>query len=167
MNLYLYIPATSAHPTGMIVGVVNSQERRFYTQNSKRSDFLQVIRLLFKRLIARGWDAAWMKHLILQATKKAQQACKQTTTCLIENQPANNIFLHLQYHPKDISRSTLRTIYKKNCKPLGEITTTNGNKMSIKSLTVAYSRAKNLRNVLTSAKLPSVPGHEVSQFFDM
>ncbi len=48
MNLYLYIPATSAHPTGMIIGVVNSLVRRFYTQNSKQSDFLQVIRLLFK-----------------------------------------------------------------------------------------------------------------------
>ncbi len=151
----------------MIVGVVNSLVLRFYTQNSKQSDFVWVIRLLFKWLIARGWDATWIKHLIIEATTKAQQVHSQTPTCPIENHQSINIFLHLQYRPEDITCTTLRAIYKKNCKQYGDIITTKGNKTSIISLTVAYSQGKNVCDVLTSAKLPSTPGHKVSKLFDV
>ncbi len=166
MNLYFYILATLTHPTGMIVGVVNSLIARFYTQNSKQSDFL-VIKLLFWWLIAQVWDATWKTNLVLQATRKAQQASSQTPTHPTKHQPSNKTFLHLQYHWNDITCTTLHARYKKNCKPLGKITMASQNKMSITYFIVTYSQARHLCDVLTSAKLHTVPGCKVSPFCDI
>ncbi|KAL7469413.1 hypothetical protein ACHAXS_009674 [Conticribra weissflogii] len=167
MNLYLYIPAASAHPNGMIIGVINSLVRRFHQQNSKRKDFVQVVILLYRRLTTRGWNAPWIKQLILTAVTKAQQHSKVPTPN-IQQQPTKNhsIFLHLQYHPNDVPQNELRAIYAKNCKHLEQLTTDKGKDLSLTSLTIAYSRAKNLRDILTSARLHPVEGKEVKHYFE-
>ncbi len=71
MNLYLYIPAESAHPPGMILGVINSLVIRFHNQNTHQKDFIQAIKLLFRRLIAWGWDPTMIKSTIVTAVSKA------------------------------------------------------------------------------------------------
>ena len=67
MNLYLYIPPHSAHPPGMIKGMVYGLLRRYYEQNSGREDFLHIMSLLYKRLIWRGWDQEFLKKLFLSS----------------------------------------------------------------------------------------------------
>lgn len=165
MNLHLYIPATSAHRTGMIKGIINSLIHRFYKQNSMRKDFIYVTTLLYQCLIARGWDKQWMKHLIMVAVDRIQYQEQHPQPAPKTLQPKNSVFLHLQYHPNDIPRTELRALFRKNCTALEEMTTENDKPFAISSLIIAYSRAKNLRDVLTSAKLHEVSGNKVSQYF--
>ncbi|KAL7460470.1 hypothetical protein ACHAXS_000922, partial [Conticribra weissflogii] len=54
LNLYLYIPAASAHPDGMVNGIIYSLIKQFYNQNLERDDFNRVVALLYKRFCARG-----------------------------------------------------------------------------------------------------------------
>ena len=46
MNLYLYIPPTSAHPAGCIKGTIYGLVRRYYAQNTFRKDFVHFVSLL-------------------------------------------------------------------------------------------------------------------------
>ncbi len=94
MNLHLYTPASSAHLSGMIKGVINSFIHWFYKQNSKRKDFIKVLTLLYQRLIIQGWDKTWMKQLIMEAVTRTHQESPKTATKNL--QPKNSIFLHLQ-----------------------------------------------------------------------
>ncbi|KAL7472102.1 hypothetical protein ACHAXS_012435 [Conticribra weissflogii] len=73
LNLYLYIPAASAHSNGMINGIIYNLIKQFYTQNSEQNDFIRVVALLYKRFCARGWEQRKIKQIILEAIGKAQQ----------------------------------------------------------------------------------------------
>ena len=56
--------------------------------------------------------------------------------------PANSprkLFLHLEYHPDDVSRKTVRQLFERHC---GQLTQDLG----LDRMTVAYSRAKNIRD---------------------
>ena len=61
MNLYLYIPPASAHPAGCIKGTVYGLTRRYYAQNTFRHDFVHMVRLLYRRLLNRGWQRPYMR----------------------------------------------------------------------------------------------------------
>lgn len=55
-------------PKDMIKGIINSLIYRFYKQNLKRKDFVQIICLIVK-----GRDKTWMKQLIMVAVNRTQQ----------------------------------------------------------------------------------------------
>eukprot|EP00957_Ditylum_brightwellii_P173572 13215569-Ditylum_brightwellii.AAC.1 len=48
MNLYLYIPPLSAHPSGMIKGLLYSTIQRYKRQNIDRKDYVEMVRLLYQ-----------------------------------------------------------------------------------------------------------------------
>ncbi|KAL7523901.1 hypothetical protein ACHAWF_000737 [Thalassiosira exigua] len=72
MNLYQYIPPTSAHPPSMMKGVIYILMRTYFVQNTKRSDYLDMAQKLFDRHVARGWIRIEMKKLILAADARLQ-----------------------------------------------------------------------------------------------
>ncbi|KAL7548762.1 hypothetical protein ACHAWF_012019 [Thalassiosira exigua] len=47
MNLYQYIPPTSAHPPSMMKGLIYSLMRTYRAQNTKREDYLDMAEKLF------------------------------------------------------------------------------------------------------------------------
>ena len=107
-----------------------------------------------------------MKDYILTADAKLTEklTTKQPTSLPIpttEPELTNHerIFLHWEYHPNDISRKNVRAIYNDTCKELFE------DALGIKQTTIAYSRPKNLKDVLTKAKLHQAPGREASKFY--
>ncbi len=153
LNLYLYIPAASAHPNRMVNGIIYSLIKQFYNQNSEHDHFNQVVALLYKRFCARGWEQRQIKKIILEAVEKAQKPLHQQHT---NSPPPKQHFLHLQYHPHDIPRKELQHIFEETCTPLQDITTENGGKLAIPKITVAYSRAKNLGDLLRSSKLHQI-----------
>ena len=67
MNLYQYIPSTSAHPPGIIKGIIYGLLRNYNFQNTRESDYFNMAKLLFRRHVARGWSKAVMKEYILAA----------------------------------------------------------------------------------------------------
>ena len=160
MNLYQYIPPQSAHTPGMTKGVIYSLMKNYHLQNSKQSDYLTMATLLFRCYVARGWERNTIKSLVLDADEKirlCQHNDPSTTKEALTNK--ERVFLHLEYHPNNIPRKLIRTIYNQNC---GELF---NEKLGIKQTTIAYSRAKNLRDLLTQAKLHQATGHEASKYF--
>jgi hypothetical protein len=54
LNLYLYILSTSAHPASCFKGLITREIIRYWTQNSKHEDFIDITQQFIQRLIQRG-----------------------------------------------------------------------------------------------------------------
>ena len=159
----------------MMRGVISGLLKTYRRQNTYRSDYNKIAIETFKRHVARGWNRATMKEYILTADAKLTEGLTtKPPTSLPTNLPSlpspnptaepeltnhERIFLHWEYHPNDIPRKNVRTIYNNTCKELFE------DALGIKQTTIAYSRPKNLKDVLTKAKLYQAPGREASKFY--
>jgi hypothetical protein len=81
MNLYLYIPPSSAHPAGCLKGTVYGLIRRYYAQNTFRHDFVRLVLLLYRRLIDRSWKreairSLWKPAVLSNEKLNLQQLCR-------------------------------------------------------------------------------------------
>jgi hypothetical protein len=126
LNLYLYLPASSAHPTGMIKGVIYSLLRRYHEQNTYRADYIYFGSKLYHRLLPRGHKAEDIKSIFLQAhskidtTGKLNQAPTTDPTSALPCDPSSQVSkkrflcLHFEYHPSDIPRRTIRRLFEKH-----------------------------------------------------
>jgi hypothetical protein len=144
MNLYLYLTASSAHPKGVMKGMIYGELKRYHRQNSRREDYLEIVRLLFVRLRARGWDAELLKEWIMAAADKIESNQPRLKAAV---HPKKRLFLHMKYHPRGISRQQIRTAFDATCNSF-EGTDLDG----IEQVTVAFSRPRNLKDDLTSAR---------------
>ena len=161
MNLYLYLPPASAHPRGCIKGTIYGLINRYYAQNTHRQDYIELIVKLYQRLLARGWTKEYIAPLIIEASEKIEQRSKHpqpTTTSGTIDDDDTRLFIHLQYHPDDVSRRELRQIYKDTC---GNVFFSE---LGIVNPTIAYSRPPNIGEKITQAKLHQAPGKPSSYY---
>ena len=123
MNIFQYIPAHSSHPPGLIKSIFHSLLNKYWCQNTERKDFIKITRLLFNRLIAKGFKA----NLLIETFSKAATKIENTfylsnNTSLTEDTPFNKrLFFHLPYHPRNISRLTIRNEYENICESLDKL----------------------------------------------
>ena len=178
MNLYLYIPNHSASPPGLLKSLVFGLLSTYKRQNSVDEDFKSIVCKLFERLVARGYARDTLNILFQEVAQKLDSFAyrkKEKTKQFIKKskleQMEDNLFFHLPFHPKSVSRSFIQEKYKQFCeKPdtQGEsfrsMKNGNGGKMKIEKLTIAYSRAKNLRDLLSPSKLSEFEDCTVQQF---
>ena len=155
MNLYLYLHHASAHPPGVIKGMIFGCLRRYKLQNSRREDYLEMIRLLFRRLKARGHDPSSLKKMIMSAANKLELEAPKPKE---QGGRDNRLFIHMQYHPNGISRQEIRAAFEETCDSF------RGTAAEVGQVTVAFSRPPNLKDKLTSARLHEVPGKEASTY---
>ena len=116
--------------------------------------------LLFQRHVARGWNQSVMRDFILQADAKLQSATPSRSSQAPSLSNKERLFIHLEFHPNDISRNAVREIYDRHCKEVFEKT------LGIQQVTVAYSRAPNIKETLTRAKLHQAPGKPASKYYE-
>ncbi len=161
MNLHLYIPPNSAHPTGLLRGLVFGRMRACWHQNTDKANFVRMAKLLSDRLIARGYSKKVLLPLFIEAAKRldhlddeSKQGRAIATTLAPEEELTKPIFFHLPYHPRGIQRTTIRKTFDASLKKL----------LPKRSLTVAVSRAKNLGDRVCRTRLPDVPGYNPSDF---
>ena len=91
-----------------------------------------------------------------------------------ERYTVSQLFFHSQYHPKSLLRAFIQQTYKDTCNKedhRGESFSNaaneeKGSTMVISKLTVAYSRPKNLRDILSPSKLREFNGCRVENFLD-
>ena len=126
-----------------------------------------MTRLLLRRLLNRGHKYETLEPVFQSAVKnievKANSHFRPTPPPLLQSSP---LFLHLPYHPKDISRKRLRDIYDATCQSsLSCIHNdeTDGD-LKIDRLTIAYSRPKHLRDLLCPTKLVETEDINVAKF---
>ena len=162
LNLYQYIPPTSAHPPWMMRGIIYSLMRNYRRQNTNIDDYYNVAIKLFDRHVARGWDRATMRDYILDADRKLSFPSPTTQpNNTPPTTPSNKerLFIHMEYQPHDIPRKHVRAIYDMTCKEVFE------HELGITQTTIAYSRPKNIKDLVTKAKLHQAPGKPVSKYY--
>ena len=168
MNLYLYIPPHSAHPPGVIRSLIHSQIRKYWHQNTKSEDFVNIIKAFFQRLIARGHNHNKIKEIFLQTAKHLDNNntnIRDTVAIRKNKQNLNTTYIKWRFHPEDISRKTIQNIYAATCEQptnlsstgFRDLQTESGNRMCIDKLTVAFTRDKNIRDLLIPSHLQTFP----------
>ena len=110
MNLYLYLPPTSAQPLSVICGMIYGMLRNYDEQNSHQRHCIETTVLLFWRLATRGWDTTLLQLIFNDVTEKVETTCPSRTQERKVNTDngRNRIFIHMEYHPNGIPRKEIR-----------------------------------------------------------
>ena len=180
-NLHLYIPSHSTHPQGTIKSLVIGSIERYWRQNSRKEDYQKIVSLLFQRLLARGFEYEKLVSVFKEAAacvdKKQQwnhvekQQYKQR-----RNAGDETLIFHREYHPCDVGRKTIQKAFKthmlKEDDTLKKAAVGNNNEvrkgiseMGMNRMIIAYSRPKNLRDLLCPSKLYLPPNQSVRSYF--
>jgi hypothetical protein len=178
LNLYLYLPPHSAHPPGVLQGLITGNVTRIARLTSSTQDMEVSIRAFYTRLLARGYTRRRLTPIFLKAIKKVTDP----VPIPISMNPIGNpyetpggeeeerFFLHMPYHPSDPSSKVLQRAFRETLlHPPGEpalptLRNENGFPIRISRLTIAYHRQRNIRNVLFSRRFREVPGAPISSF---
>ena len=119
-NLFLYIPPHSSHPPGLMKSLIFGLLLTYYLQNTLATDFYRMTHLLFTRLQARGHLPENIRPIFLEATTWLEDRYNPmvddhslTTTDTSPNDV--NLFFHIPFHSRDISRRKIRDIYELTC----------------------------------------------------
>jgi hypothetical protein len=137
MNLYLYIPPTSAHPPSCFKGLIAGKLCQYWLQNDAHN-FKEILSKFIIQLIDRGHKIEHLTPLLLKATETLDN--KQTRP-LHEND--NTIYIHWGYHPHELHWAVIQKIYND----------TLSQSLDYDKMQVAISRPRNLREALTHTEL--------------
>jgi hypothetical protein len=149
MNLYLYIPPLSAHPPSCFKGLIAGEIRRYWLQNSPE-DFKTILVKFIERLLARGHKLETLKPIFAQAALSLDSPILPSV--ISESTKKENIlYIHRTYHPKGIQSYEVRQLYDQILKP----------SLDYDNMTIALSRPRNLRDILTRTALQTQPNLNV------
>lgn len=174
-NLYLYIPPSSAHPPGMISGLIFGGVLRIERLCSKKEDVENKLVQLYRRLLRRGYTPSKLIPLFVKAraNAKAYLARSERGHALVREERKHaakrRVFFHVKYHPQDPTSQEIQRLWQQHVAnppgklPLATLENYQGAPVPIDQLTIAYSRHPNLRNILSVRKLQN-RGREVSSF---
>ena len=140
MNLYLYIPPSSAHPPSCFKGLIMGEVRRYWLQNNP-DDFQKILCKFIERLTERGHTVENIKPFLEQAALLLDTP--KTNSTRNKNASDNTLYIHKAFHPNGLQRKDLRNLYQKILEPF----------LNFDKMTIAMSRPTNLRDVLTKASL--------------
>ena len=156
-NLYLYLPPQSAHPPGVLQGLIAGGIQRIFRLTTERVDIEQSVRKFYRRLIVRGHSPSHIRPLFNNAirnviTQKERQP----------DDPRVRLFLHLPYNPRDkmssreIQAFCRRVLFAPPGEPaFCQLTDKDGYYCGFNRLTIAYHRQRNLKNLLFPRKFNS------------
>ena len=114
MNLHLYLPPSSAHSHNVLKGTIYGLILRYFTQNTYRKDYTKFVVLLYKRLLARGWQRDTIYPIFVDAAMKMESKfCfwqtnkwRLKSTChlppLIREQPIAHYLITWWANPKAV-----------------------------------------------------------------
>jgi hypothetical protein len=151
MNLYLYIPPSSSHPPSCFKGLLTGELKRYYIQNNSE-DFENILLKFINRLIDRGHSLDKLKPLLMQAATVIDSQIAPSNETETEN--PSTLYIHWTYHPHGIQRHDLRKMYHNTLK----------DDLPFDRMQVAVSRPKNLRDILSKAKLELPQGLNIEQY---
>jgi hypothetical protein len=160
LNLYLYIPPHSAHPPGILSGLILGMIYRINKLCTDPTDARKKVSTFYHRILARGYNPTAILPLFQKAFTKLQDT---TTTPAAKNNPNETILFHLRYHPQDPPSQSLQLAWTENLlrppnlRPLPHVTNNRHFEIGVKRLIVCYRRSLNLGNLLSYRRLVSSP----------
>jgi hypothetical protein len=151
LNLHLYIPPNSAHPPSCLKGLISGEMQRYWLQNEPQ-DFENIMVKFIEHLVSRGHSINNLTPILMSAAANLDNPhCQRPPN---QNQDTGIIYIHWEYHPHGVQRKDIRDIYRKTLEPL----------LDYKKMTVAISRPKNLRDILTKAALTNSSSEDIDHF---
>ena len=102
-------PPHSAHPPGLLPGIVYGTLFRIFTLCSNNEDKLQRTKVFFKRLIARGYKGNEIRPLFHKAITRAKAYSGPTQD---EDDDHNSVIPHLPFHPNDPASSRIQAEWR-------------------------------------------------------
>lgn len=166
-NRHLYIPSHSAHPPGVINGIIHGMIRRIYTLCSDEQDCELRTSKFLDHLRARGYHREAIMPIVRTAVARAKSPPPpvETTTT---NPNIDRVFLHLPFHPESPPSRVVQRAWKQHVsrpiwrRKLRDVKNHVGRKVGVDRLTVAYHRDLNLGNLLSYRDLSKRKGPTVS-----
>ena len=170
LNLHLYIPPHSAHPPGLLPGIVHSTLFRIYTLCSDNDDKLTRTKVFFKRLVARGYKSDQIKPLFYKAITRAKLYSGPIDRTANDD---TSVILHLPFHPNDPPSHKIQKVWRdtiaspKYHMPLPNMRNPQSReKCNIQRMIIAYRRPMNLGNLLSHRNLStSTTAPPVSSYY--
>ena len=177
LALHLYIPPFSCHTPGLAHGLIDGHIHRIMTLCTHTADITREISTFYHRLLDRGYSPTHIFPLFLSAENKANSHRHNTPiprpitrhNTQAHQTPDKGTFFHLQYHPANPNTKTIQHIWRTtittplNKTPLNNLYNQDGNPISVNRLTVAYTRAPNLGNILSCRVLRA----KISDYIDL
>ena len=164
LNLHLYIPPHSAHPPGLLPGIVYGTLFRIFTLCSNNEDKLQQTKVFFKRLIACGYKGNEIRTLFHKAIMRARAYSGPVHSEDDDHNSVNSVILHLPFHPNDPASSHIQAAWRTHvAKPQWKLPLEHmknpktKEKCNIKRMIIAYKRPMNLGNLLSHRDLSTGP----------
>ena len=149
LNLYLYPTFNSAHPPGVQKGLIFGLLLKYKQQNTRYSDFLQIAKLLFQRLLLRGFKLDTLRRIFREMLEKLNNPPSRKRT---HEEMERQFFFKVPYDPNGPSRQELRTLFQLDSLSEALSTQRNGR------ITVCYMKPRNLGNLLMRTQLkPTTP----------
>ena len=168
-NLYLYLPPHSAHPPGVLTGLIYGMIQRAYRLTTDSIDCQRYLRKFYTRLRFRGYPKNTLQPLFEAGLANRAKPPRNQRRKL--NPPSTTLFLHVPYHPANPPSSALQEAYRttllhpKAATPLPQIANTHlGANCGVRRMVIAYHRPPNLANLLCPRKLAKTQGPPVSAF---
>lgn len=177
LNLYLYLPPTSAHPTGVLHGLITGMILRIFRLTSDKTRCTADIQRFYNRLIARGYSSkriapVFYKCIARFATGPLEKSPATPETDGTDFQ--NTVFLHVPYHPLNPPSTDLQKDFRNilldhrwrdpRSTPLPEIKNHIEVPIGVNRMIVAYHRPRNLANLLTPRRIDKTPGPPASAY---
>ena len=171
LNLHLYIPSYSAHPPGLLPGMVYGNLFRIHNLCSDPKDQQDRTRDFYNRLIRRGWKRDQLLPLFHKAIPKAKAYTGPSGDNAFD--PGMVIF-HSKFHPDDPPSGWIQSEWNRLvANPPGDIPLQdiqnpyNGHRSGYTRMVVAYKRHLNLGNLLSHKDLTKHPGPGASTFYNV
>jgi hypothetical protein len=181
-NLYLYLPAFSNHPPGVLKGLVYGMIYRTLRLSSSQQAQQKDINNLLIRLLARGYDQSFLIKLINKAYASVKYklenptppAATQPTTqdnLVTHTDDDKKVFFHLEYHPDDPPASFIQNLFYDyiyfqtglpNLPDLYKPGTHE--KININRFIICYHRFPNIGNMCSPRRLREEDGPLVSTY---
>ncbi len=156
LNLYLYLPPHSAHPPGVLQGLVIGNVIRIHTLCSDPSNIEFLTRQFYSRLLRRGYKPDILAPLFEQAMTKAAAYQPGRTSPIPTGSPLNNqIFLHLPFHPQNPPSFKLQSAFREHVlaprykHPLPTVRNRSQHPINVGRMVIAYSRPRNTGDLLS------------------
>jgi hypothetical protein len=168
-NLHLYLPPRSAHPPGMLFGVIAGTIYRARSLCSDPTDADCKILAFWRHLVARGYNKTTLQPLFTKALLSVVPYLERPPPALPTAEPDRLWLFKLRYHPQDPSSADIRQAWDSTVanppfsKPLHRIDVAY-KPLGPRRFLVCYKRPPNLGNLLSYRKIKPTSGPPVSSF---
>ena len=172
MNLYLYIRPHSAHPQGVLTGIVSGNILCIHSLCSDKEDTNCRMKEFYVRLLVRGYQRDFLipafSKVITGACAFIKRGSFWRCTSYQDKYTKVRVFFHVTYHtrdpaPKDLHHQWRQHLLHPTCKPpLWRLKNKHKIPIGINSMCVAYSRPTKIGNISTYHKVDSLNGIPVS-----